>query len=125
MLATKHTAADTQRLNHVEQHHESQRLTKSRQKQWSFADKVTILGGIVVCTAAVWFLGSVGARIDSMNYSIDSLQSQVQQSAAENASLTAQADSLQQPARILGIALGKLHMQYKPPVQIGSTAAGQ
>lgn len=75
--------------------------------------------GVVV--AAFWFVASFGAKIDSANYQIDNLQSQIKAQTAENASLTAKVARLQEPSRILGIALGAGE-KYANPVTISTTS---
>lgn len=117
MLATKQTVRveETQ----IPSRQPNSRV-KARPREMSLRDRIVISAAVAVAAGAVWFLASVGARIDRLNYSIDNLQNQVQQSTAENASLNAQVDQLSQPSRILSIALNKLHLQYKNPIQVGS-----
>lgn len=98
---------------------------KSRAKEMSLRDRLVIYAAVAVSTVALWYVASAGAKIDQLNYNIDNLQGQVQQAVADNASLTAQVDKLSQPSRILNIALGSLHMQYKNPIQVGSSSTPQ
>jgi cell division protein FtsL len=88
-----------------------------------FWQRASIVGCILTCSAVFWMIANNGAKIDSMNYSIDKMQSQIQKASAENASLTSQVDNLQRPERILGIATGPLHMQYASPVHIQASSS--
>lgn len=115
MLATKQAVRVEEVHSYVQP---SVRGQQRQRNEISLRDRVLISAAILVSAAAVWSIATVGATIDSVNYSVDHLQIAVQKAAAENASLTAQVDQLSQPARILGIAQGKLHMQYKDPVQV-------
>jgi cell division protein FtsL len=122
MLATKARIQVEETQSHAQQNRVKKNMHR---KDMPLADRVAISAAIVISTVAVWLVASAGARIDRLNYSIDSLNTQLQRSAAQNAALTAQVDQLSQPARILAIALDKLHMQYKDPLQVGSVASGQ
>lgn len=81
-------------------------------------NKLSMVGCVVVGFIAMWMLASTGASIYNYSYQNVQLQSQIQQMAATNASLTAQLDTLERPGRILNIALNQLHMQYANPIQI-------
>lgn len=81
-------------------------------------ERASVLGCIMACAMVLWMVAANGGRIAAMNYSIDKMQAQAQKVSAEDASLTAQVDSLQKPERILHVALSELHMQYATPVQI-------
>lgn len=76
----------------------------------------------MACGAIFWGVANTGAKIDSLNYKIDQLQTNVHTASADNASLTLKVDQLQQPDRILSIAMGQLHMQWASPVHIRATA---
>lgn len=120
MLATKQVV----RVEESQVHSRQTNLRVRQQpKEMSLGDRIVIFSAVAISAVSVWFIASVGARIDGLNYSIDNLQSQVQKDAANNASLNAQVDQLSQPSRILSIALGSLHMQYKSPVQVGAPSA--
>ncbi|GMA49178.1 hypothetical protein GCM10025857_05350 [Alicyclobacillus contaminans] len=75
---------------------------------------------VATCVGAGWFVAAKGAEIDQLSYQVDHMQAQIQKTQAENASLSSTVDELLRPARILGIALGRLHMQYANPVQISN-----
>lgn len=83
-----------------------------------FWQRASAISCILACTAVFWSIANTGAKIDNMNYSINKIQTQIQTASAENASLTVQVDKLQQPERILGIAIGQLHMHIATPVHI-------
>ena len=119
MLATKQAYRPEPRETYAS---EVYPRSQSDSKSWSIRDRVSVFTAIAISAASFWMLAMGGAQIDRMNYNIDTLQSQVQKASAENASLTAQVDELSQPARILNIALNKLHMQYKNPVSLVGTS---
>lgn len=81
-------------------------------------DSVVTLVCIAIPFALVWLLTAQDAKIHRMTYAIDQLQGQVQQTGISNADLSANVDKLTEPARILHIALGELHMQFASPLQI-------
>ncbi|MCL6453078.1 MAG: septum formation initiator family protein [Alicyclobacillus sp.] len=78
---------------------------------------VSLWGCILLCAAVFWWLAGQGAKMDSANYRIDRLQSQIAQQQAENASLTTQVNSLEAPARILQIAT-QMGGKYESPTTI-------
>jgi cell division protein FtsL len=116
MLAVKQT---TVRETQTRSTQHTQAQTRARTRS-SLRDRLSLGVCLVTCVGAGWFIASTGARIDKLSYSVDSMQTQIQKTQAENASLTSKVDELMRPSRILGIALGRLHMQYADPVQIQS-----
>ncbi len=89
------------------------------------AGRLSMVGCILVAFGALWFVCTKGAEVYSVSYENVKLQTQIQRLAANNASLTAQVDELERPARILTIALNKLHMQYAEPVRISGSVNGK
>jgi cell division protein FtsL len=81
-------------------------------------DSIVSLACIAIPFAVVWLLTGQDVKIHRMTYAIDQLQGQVQQTGISNADLSAEVDELTQPARILNIAVGELHMQFASPLQI-------
>lgn len=84
----------------------------------SLRDRVSTCLCIALSVGTIWFIASQGAKIDRINYNVDHMQVQIKQTQAENQTLASQVDELMRPSRILGIAVGQLHMQYANPVQI-------
>lgn len=87
-------------------------------RTWSLFDKVSAVVCLCLCVGTAWFIADRGAAISRLNYQVDQMETQIRQVQAENQTLANQVDQLMRPSRILGIALGKLHMQYAQPVQI-------
>jgi len=81
-------------------------------------DKATTFTCIVLCGAVAWMVGINSAGIDKANYQVDNMQQQLKHVSADDASLRAQVDKLEQPAIILNIALHKLGMQPANPINI-------
>jgi cell division protein FtsL len=122
MLAMKQSPVqESYRQNQVQP--TSYPSTYARPRQQSVLwHRISTLGCITACCAIFWFVANTGAKIDNLNYKIDQLQTSVHTASADNASLSLKVDQLQQPDRILGIAMGQLHMQWASPVHIQATA---
>lgn len=82
---------------------------------------ISMWASVAVAVAAFWYIAGFGARIDSTNYQIDRLQSQIKVQTAENASLNAKVNTLKQPSRILQFALNHGY-GYANPVTISAGA---
>jgi len=89
-----------------------------RARGLSWTDKFAIAASIAFCMSAGWYVAGAGAKIDLLNASIDRIQTQIQRTAADNASLSTQVDELKSPSRILGIVMGRFKGQFAHPVQI-------
>ncbi|GGI97110.1 hypothetical protein GCM10010885_03360 [Alicyclobacillus cellulosilyticus] len=102
-----------------------QRRSQSQTEPERRFGRVSMFLCIGGATAALWFLAVNGARIDALNDHIAALKAQKANLAAVNAALTAQADTLAQPSRILDVAMHRLHMHYATPIaiQAGTHAA--
>ncbi len=116
MLAAKQT---TVRETQTRSRQHNQQQTKAHTRS-ALRDRLSLGLCLVTCVGVGWFIASTGAQIDKLSYSVDNMQTQIQKVQGENASLMSQVDELLQPSRILGIALGRLHMQYADPVQVPS-----
>lgn len=79
----------------------------------------------VASFVSVWLVATKGADLYKLSYANTNLQSQIKQQSAENATLNADVDQLKQPSRILKVAMNELHMQYKKPLLIPSSASGK
>ncbi len=123
MLATNSSAQTYHAIEQERAQNHSAR-TSARQKTDSL-NRISMVMCIVVAIGAVWFVCAQGAQIYNLSYGNVKLQSQMQELAANNASLTAQMDGLEKPSRILGVAMNKYHMQYANTVRIGGSATGK
>ncbi|MBX5435594.1 MAG: septum formation inhibitor [Alicyclobacillaceae bacterium] len=87
----------------------------ARAARWN---RVSAVLCIAFGTAVMWAVAGQAAAVERINDHIGQLRSEIAKTEAVNASLTAQVDQLTRPSRILGIAMGRLHMRYANPVQI-------
>lgn len=124
MLAMKENATSmyqdqSARVRERNQEQGAQRAVQTHSR-WN---RLSMVGCIVVAFASIWMLAAEGANIDKLNYANVDLQTKIAQASAENASLTAQIDQMEQPSVILNKALNQLHMQYANPITISGVSS--
>ncbi|MCL6637742.1 MAG: cell division protein FtsL [Alicyclobacillus sp.] len=99
-------------------------VAQPRPQAFSWWDWISTCGCLLVSLLVLWHVASTSAQIATLNTQVDQLQQQIRQVSADNASLTAQVDTLSKPSRILQIAVNKLHMKYTAPLEIATGSAG-
>lgn len=83
--------------------------------------RLGLLLSVVLCAGVALFLVSRYAELIAGNYELQSLQAQLAQVEAANASLKARVYELSAPSRILSIAENTLKMGPATPVAVGTT----
>lgn len=99
------------------------RSQQNRAAKW--VNRASLAVCCLVSFGVVWLVAGEGARIYTIDYTNTNLQTQIQQQSAVNATLGATVDQLEQPSRILNVAIDQLHMEYKNPVVISTASVGQ
>lgn len=98
---------------------------KAKSKGAIWANRLSLSACCIVSFGAVWMVATKGADVYRLNDTNMQLQTQISQQSALNATLSTKVAQLEQPSRILDVAINQYHMQYKTPLIIPSSQIGQ
>lgn len=123
-LHTPRAESPVRSPKHVERHDtRPARQVDSQGAKW--LNRMSLSACCILSFVAVWMVATKGADVYRLNGANMQMQNQISQQSALNATLSTKVAQLEQPSRILNVAINHLHMQYKTPLVIPSLKTGQ